>query len=186
MACTDQQVYRCVNVDIILHILHIHFLLDISYRSHVSWRRGHGNTEASADIGPCIIYEEDTVSSSSSREDRDNLSNVMEEKQQELFGPSPTLWVFAVWFCFRFLGQNVKTLNVCHVNTPHRSARKTKRGRSCANPLDSVLKIRNVRGGCVYPSLGILTTTLFVYLLFCQLRLQTVEKRKMDRWNNAF
>ena len=65
--------------------------LSTCYRSHVSWRQGHGDTEASADIGPCIIYEEDTVSSSSSREDRDNLSNVMEEKQQELFGPSPTL-----------------------------------------------------------------------------------------------
>ena len=52
-----------------LFALHIHFLPDISYRSHahVLWRREHEDIEASADIGPYIFYEEDTVSSSSSR-----------------------------------------------------------------------------------------------------------------------
>ena len=63
---------------------------------------------------------------------------------------------------------------------------KNKKGASMCKSSGNCVENKKCERSCVYPSLRILTTSLFVYLLFCQLGLQTVEKRKMDRWNNAF
>ena len=186
MICTyqpDQQVYRCVNVYIIyLSYTHIYSLPDISYRSHVSWRRGHGDIEASGRHWPLhilwgrhcfIIIIKIIWVMSWKKNNRNCLDHPPHCQCRRLI-------------LFSLSGAECQDTKCLRCKQATQIWQKNKKGASMCKSSGNCVENKKCERSCVYPSLRILTTSLFVYLLFCQLGLQTVEKRKMDRWNNAF